>query len=72
MDEAEKTAQRIAIIDHGSIVAQGSAQELKTQTGADSLEDAFLKLTGTAIRDEASTGADQMRQFAKMWSGNRR
>ncbi len=73
MDEAEKTAQRIAIIDHGSIVAQGSAQELKAQTGADSLEGAFLKLTGTAIRDETSTGgADQMRQFAKMWSGNRR
>jgi ABC-2 type transport system ATP-binding protein len=72
MDEAEKTAQRVAIIDHGSIVAQGSAQELKAQTEADSLEGAFLKLTGTTIRDETSTGVDQMRQFAKMWSGNRR
>jgi ABC-2 type transport system ATP-binding protein len=72
MDEAEKTAQRVAIIDHGRIVAQGSAQELKEQTGADSLEGAFLKLTGTTIRDETSSGVDQMRQFAKMWSGNRR
>ena len=33
MDEAERVAHRIAIIDHGSIVAQGSPQELKQQTG---------------------------------------
>ena len=72
MDEAERTAQRVAIIDHGRIVAQGSAQELRDQTGADSLEGAFLKLTGTTIRDEASTSADQMRQMAKMWTGGRR
>jgi ABC-2 type transport system ATP-binding protein len=72
MEEAEKTAQRVAIIDHGRIVAQGSAQELRAQTGADSLEGAFLKLTGTTIRDEAGSSVDQMRQFAKMWGGNRR
>ena len=71
MDEADRVAQRIAIIDHGKIVAQGSPQELKQQTGKDSLEEAFLALTGSTIRDEASTSADQMRQFAKMW-GNRR
>jgi ABC-2 type transport system ATP-binding protein len=72
MDEAEKAAQRVAIIDHGCIVAQGSAAELKAQTGADSLEGAFLSLTGTTIRDESSSSADRMRQFAKMWSGGRR
>jgi ABC-2 type transport system ATP-binding protein len=72
MDEAERVAHRIAIIDHGRIVAQGTAAELKTQTGADSLEAAFLALTGTTIRDERADSADQMRQMAKMWSGNRR
>jgi ABC-2 type transport system ATP-binding protein len=72
MDEAERAAQRVAIIDHGRIVAQGSAQELKAQTGAESLEGAFLKLTGTTIRDERSSAADEMRQMAKMWQGNRR
>jgi ABC-2 type transport system ATP-binding protein len=73
MDEAERVAQRVAIIDHGRIVAQGSAQELREQTGADSLEGAFLKLTGETIRDESSTSADRMRQMAKMWSrGNQR
>ena len=72
MDEAERVAHRVAIIDHGSIVAQGSAAELKQQTCADSLEQAFLSLTGTTIRDETADGADQMRQMARMWRGGRR
>jgi len=71
MDEADRVAQRIAIIDHGKIVAQGTAAELKQQTGKDSLEEAFLALTGSTIRDEAATSADQMRQMAKMWSNRR-
>lgn len=67
MDEAERVAHRTAIIDHGRIVAQGTPDELKQQTGADSLEQAFLALTGTSIRDESANSADQMRQFARMW-----
>jgi ABC-2 type transport system ATP-binding protein len=67
MDEAERVAQRIAIIDHGRIVAQGTPLELKQQTGVDSLEQAFLALTGSSIREELVDGADQMRQMAKMW-----
>jgi ABC-2 type transport system ATP-binding protein len=72
MDEAERVAQRIAIIDHGKIIAQGSPQGLKDQTNTSSLEDAYLSLTGSTIRDEtANFGADQMKQFAKMWSNRR-
>jgi ABC-2 type transport system ATP-binding protein len=67
MDEADRVAHRIAIIDHGRIVAQGSAQALKEQTRTDSLEQAFLGLTGATIRDEGADAADQMRQVAKMW-----
>jgi ABC-2 type transport system ATP-binding protein len=67
MDEADRAAHRIAIIDHGKIVAQGSSAELRQQTGTDSLEGAFLKLTGTTIRDERSDPAEMMRQMAKMW-----
>jgi len=67
MDEADRVAQRIAIIDHGRIVAQGSSQELKAQTKTDSLEHAFLALTGSTIRDERADAADQMRQVARMW-----
>jgi ABC-2 type transport system ATP-binding protein len=67
MDEAERVAHRIAIIDHGRIVAQGTGQELKQQTQTDSLERAFLALTGSTIRDERADAADQMRQIAKMF-----
>ncbi|MEO8657154.1 MAG: ATP-binding cassette domain-containing protein [Bryobacteraceae bacterium] len=72
MDEADRVAQRIAIIDHGRIAAQGTPEELKQRTGAASLEEAFLALTGTAIRSEGADSADQMRQFSKMWGGGRK
>jgi len=67
MDEAERVAQRIAIIDHGKIVATGTSQELKTRTGKESLEEAFLALTGTALRDETVNAAQRMREMARMW-----
>jgi ABC-2 type transport system ATP-binding protein len=67
MEEADRVAHRVGVIDHGRIVAQGSAEQLKQQTGTDSLEQAFLALTGTSIRDEKAVSADQMRQFMKMW-----
>src|SRR5690242_2186828 len=67
MDEAERVARRIAIIDHGKIVAQGTPDELKKQTSTESLEGAFLALTGTTIRDETANAADRMRQVARLW-----
>jgi ABC-2 type transport system ATP-binding protein len=67
MEEAERVARRIAIIDHGRIVAQGSPEELKTQTGSDTLEQAFLKLTGSSIRDEEAGPLDQMRNMSRLW-----
>jgi ABC-2 type transport system ATP-binding protein len=68
MEEAERVARRIAIIDHGRIVAQGSPEELKTQTGADTLEQAFLTLTGSSIRDEEASPLDRMRNMSRLWS----
>jgi ABC-2 type transport system ATP-binding protein len=67
MDEAERVADRIAVIDHGKIVATGSPDELKAQTGTNSLEAAFLALTGSSVRDEKAGSADQLRQMARMW-----
>jgi ABC-2 type transport system ATP-binding protein len=67
MDEADRVADRIAVIDHGRIVAIGSSAELKARTNAQSLEEAFLALTGTTIREETVTGADRMRQMARVW-----
>jgi len=67
MEEADRVAHRIAVIDHGRIVAMGTSRELKERTGKESLEEAFLALTGTSIRDESANSADQLRQMARMW-----
>ena len=72
MEEAYQVARRIAIIDHGRIVAEGSGDELKQDTGTDSLEAAFLALTGSEIREEVSSSIDHMRRARRMWVGNRR
>ena len=63
MDEAEKLCDRVAIVDHGHIIALGSPQELMDSIGATippppprassaTLEDVFVALTGRTLRDE--------------------
>ncbi len=51
LEVAEAMCQRIAIIQQGKIVAQGTMEELRQQTAAGdaSLEDLFLKLTGGPV-----------------------
>lgn len=71
MEEADKVANRIAVIDHGKIIALGSSAELKAKTNTQSLEDAFLALTGGAIREEEASTMDNLRSTARMW-GRRR
>ena len=66
MDEADRVAARIAVIDHGKIIASGSPQDLKEKTKKDNLEDAFLTLTGHAIREEA--GESNMALHHRSWS----
>jgi ABC-2 type transport system ATP-binding protein len=62
MAEAEKVADRIAIIDHGKIVIIGTLAELKAKTTTNSLEEAFLALTGKKLRDEEVSSEQIMRQ----------
>ncbi len=71
MEEADRVAHRIAIIDHGKIVAQGSPAELKQQTQSQTLEEAFLALTGSSIREEQASGLDRMRNMRRMFRGGR-
>lgn len=70
MNEAEQMAHKIAIIDHGTIVDTGTAQELKDRTNTSTLEEAFLALTGHGVREEG--GENEFRNMAKMWGGARR
>jgi ABC-2 type transport system ATP-binding protein len=65
MEEADRIARRIAVIDHGKIIASGSSKDLKEQTKTESLEDAFLKLTGSDIREEGGSALDRMRTFRR-------
>jgi ABC-2 type transport system ATP-binding protein len=71
MEEAEKIADRIAIIDHGKIIASGTLEELKTQTKTNTLEEAFLSFTGNTIREEEATSVDRLRSMSKMWRKRR-
>ncbi len=47
MQEVAALCDRIVIIAHGRVVAAGSADELRAQSGEDNLEDAFVKLIGS-------------------------
>lgn len=71
MEEASKVADRIAIIDHGKIINQGTLNELKKSTNTNSLEEAFLKLTGKTIREESASSAEGFRRHTKLWNKKR-
>lgn len=66
MEEADRMAQRIAVIDHGEIVAAGTSKDLKEKTKTNSLEEAFLALTGKDIREESGNSSDRMRMMRKI------
>jgi ABC-2 type transport system ATP-binding protein len=70
MEEADRVASRVAIIDHGKIIREGTPDELKKETGKESLEDAFIALTGNKIRSDEAGSLDQMREHARVWRRN--
>jgi ABC-2 type transport system ATP-binding protein len=50
LDEADRLANRIAVIDHGLVIAEGTPYELKMRCGGERLE---VRLDDTARTDEA-------------------
>jgi sodium transport system ATP-binding protein len=51
MTEAERICDEIAIIERGSILAQGSVDSLRNGNGGGSLEDVFVKTVGEVTSD---------------------
>ena len=47
MQEVAALCDRIVVIAHGRVVAQGTADELRAQTGMPNLEDAFVRVIGS-------------------------
>jgi ABC-2 type transport system ATP-binding protein len=45
LEAADRLADRVAVLDGGRVVAEGTTDELKTAAGAATLDDVFLELT---------------------------
>jgi ABC-2 type transport system ATP-binding protein len=60
LEEAEQLCDRIAFINEGQIVAQGSSDELAGDYGVTSLEDAYLELVGRKELSRAHIGTDAL------------
>ena len=56
IEEAEQLCDKIAFINDGQIVAQGSSTELASGYGVGSLEDAYLSLVGRSELSRAHLG----------------
>jgi len=64
MEEAERLCDRVAIVDHGHVIAMGTPHDLidsvdvsrlpppEPRTTSATLEDVFVSLTGRTLRDE--------------------
>src|SRR5438105_11946373 len=51
MAETERLCSRIGFIAHGRLIAEGTAEELKRRSNAESLDDAFIALAGEKLDD---------------------
>jgi len=71
LEEAQRAAKDIVIIDHGKIIASGTVDSLKKETNTQTLEDAFLSLTGKDIRDEDGNATDRLRMMRRAYSNHR-
>jgi ABC-2 type transport system ATP-binding protein len=57
MAEAERLCARIGFLAHGKLVAEGTARELMRRSGGQTLDDAFIALTGEDLVEDEELAA---------------
>jgi ABC-2 type transport system ATP-binding protein len=50
LEEADRLADTVAIVDNGRVVAEGSPDELKQETGTSTLDDVYLHFAGRSFQ----------------------
>jgi ABC-2 type transport system ATP-binding protein len=51
LEEADRLAQNLAIVDRGKVVAEGTPHDLKRSLGVDSLDDVYLNYAGRSFAE---------------------
>ncbi len=59
LEEADRLAERMAVIDHGRVIAEGTSRELKASIGSNAL------LVHLAKPEQRASGADAHRRLAR-------
>ena len=54
LEEADRLADLVGVLDGGRLVGEGTPAELKQQTGAETMDDVFFALTGHPVSHETA------------------